>query len=362
MEQTIIRPRNLLIIPIALIVLFLIPAIICYSNMNYLKININEKFASTNLMVNLMSLENASFRLMVNKEPLNVLLYSKKLLNKVTTINLDDLRSFIGYEFLGNDFRMAQIIEEDYFPFESSPPLEVLFQERNLAMMELNKMNQAQNGTLVTTEFPNHKKIFIYHTHSWESYLSQDTKAKMNITAVGDMLGNALMNKGIEAKVDKTNISKELEKKGWDTSHSYRLTRDIVQTVMTNNDNFEYFIDLHRDSFNKEFTTKTLNNQSFAKLAFVIGEENKQYEQNYQFAEFIHQFLENNYPGVSRGILGKSGDGVDGVYNQDLSPHALVVEVGGVDNNIIEIKNSIKILAEAISQHYWKALEVNATN
>ena len=50
---------------------------------------------------------------------------------------------------------------------------------------------------------------------------------------------------------------------------------------------------------------------------------------------------------------------MDGVYNQDLHGNSLVVEVGGVDNNMKELKNTIEALAEAISQIYWKAEEVN---
>lgn len=355
MELFIVRSRNFVLIPIALVLIFIIPAIISYSNLNYLKMTVNDKIATTNLIINLMSFENTSFRITLKNNRESVLTHSKVFLEKATNIKLDDPSSYIKSEFPGPEINLSQTKEEPLNSFESSPPLEELYKERAIATIEQEKLNK---GTAPSVEINN--RVFIYHTHSWESYISSKGEAtsQTNITLVGDLLGEALSAKGIESKVDKTNISQKLKEKNWGTSRSYHVSRQIVQDVMSNNKDYKYFIDIHRDSFGKDVTTKIINDKPFAKLAFVIGQDNKQYDQNVQFAEYLHQYLESNYLGVSRGIVGKSGEGVDGVYNQDLSPNMLVIEVGGVENSLDEIKNTIRILAEAISHHYWQALEV----
>lgn len=356
MEQSIFRSRNLLMVPIVLTLVFLIPVLIAYSNMNVIKRDIDDKVVTTNLLLKLISNENTLFRLKFNTEKMDFFSYSTNLLEEVTTIKINELSSYMRNEIPVWNQEENQTQEEFHFSIESAAPLGVLLEERELAAEEVNKLN----GVLASEG----KKVFIYHTHSWEEFTPQNNKndKKFNIVAVGDMLGEALKGKGIDTTIDKTDIGLELKKKGWGTSQSYSISREIVQTVMTSSDHHQYFIDLHRDSLGKKFTSITLNGKTFAKIAFVIGEENKHYEKNLEFANALHQFFENSYPGVSRGILGKYGVNVDGVYNQDLSPNSLVIEVGGVENNMEEIRNSIEVLATAISQYYWQALEVNGTN
>jgi len=54
----------------------------------------------------------------------------------------------------------------------------------------------------------------------------------------------------------------------------------------------------------------------------------------------------------------KSGKGVNGVYNQDFSPDAILIEVGGQYNNISEVNNTLKVLAKILA-NYIKEEEIN---
>lgn len=358
MEFFTFRLRNLLTIPIAITILFLIPTIISYTNTNFLKRDINDKVATTSLLLTLISYENISIRLAIKEDYFDYFLYSSNLFEEITNIKIDDLKSYIRSVMPGN-LRREEHQVPHYFALESAPPLEVLLHEREISAKELEVINMAGNLSISGATEKNNKKIFIYHTHSWEAFKSNKEKnIETNITDIGVLFGKALREKGIETTIDKTNISEKLKEKGWGTSQSYRVTREIVQSVMSSN-HYDYYFDLHRDSVGKDLTTIVLDQKPYAKLAFVIGEENKQHEKNLELANFLHQFIEKKYPGVSRGVLGKYGDGVDGIYNQDLSPNSLVIEVGGVENNMNELKNTINILALAISQHFWQALEVN---
>ena len=54
------------------------------------------------------------------------------------------------------------------------------------------------------------------------------------------------------------------------------------------------------------------------------------------------------YPGISRGIYKKEGPGVDGIYNQDISPNSILIEVGGYQNNIEEVFNTIEAISNIL--------------
>ena len=78
---------------------------------------------------------------------------------------------------------------------------------------------------------------------------------------------------------------------------------------------------------------------------FVLGLDNPYYEENKKVMMKMNKYLEENYPGLSKGILEKSGEGVDGVYNQDISSNVLLIEIGGIENNMEEVNNSTEIIA-----------------
>jgi stage II sporulation protein P len=84
---------------------------------------------------------------------------------------------------------------------------------------------------------------------------------------------------------------------------------------------------------------------------FVVGLENSNYRGNLAIAEAINKIINNKYPNLSRGILKKQGAGVNGVYNQDISPNMMLIEVGGVDNNIEEVLNTIDALASILYEY-----------
>jgi len=359
------------IIVICTLSLFLLAGFISSSNVSFFKFKVNGDIGA-DIFLRIISLENPliGHAFTGSTNDLSVLSTGFKL---ITNIEMNDLRSLVrseipGFSAFDSNFLIAdEGVDFTDIPVESAPPMDVLLQERNMAANELKELNSSSGPTGAP---PSEKSVFIYHTHSWESYLpllglegaeneNDAVDGKTNITIVGDLLGKELEKRGIGATVDKTNIGQELNDRGWLSAKSYDVSRTLVKSAMASNDRLEYFIDLHRDSFRKDSTTAIIDNEPYAKLVFVIGEENKNFQRNVKFANQLHQLLNKNYPGISKGVLPKKGIGVDGVYNQDLHGNSLVVEVGGVDNNMKELKNTIEALAEAISQIYWKAEEVN---
>jgi len=64
------------------------------------------------------------------------------------------------------------------------------------------------------------------------------------------------------------------------------------------------------------------------------------------FAERLQTILNAQYPGLSKGIIQKDSSQGNGVYNQDISPKAIIVEIGGVDNTVEELNRSTEMASE----------------
>ena len=56
---------------------------------------------------------------------------------------------------------------------------------------------------------------------------------------------------------------------------------------------------------------------------------------------------------MSRGVIQKGFQTGNGIYNQDLSGQAILIEVGGVDNTEEELNRSIDALAKAFGEYFW---------
>ncbi|MED4530781.1 stage II sporulation protein P [Metabacillus fastidiosus] len=298
------------------------------------------------------------------------------ILFKVTTsINPDDPRSLLGRELPGFSLYDSEIIiagegtNYTNMPFESAPPMEVLEKEREAAIEDLrieDGNNEPKPPPAQTTG--DRKVVYIYNSHNTESYLpllkgetnpNKAIHSKANVTLLSDMLSKELADKGIGAQVEKTNIQGILKNRNWKYHKSYSASREIVQTAMAGNEHIKYLIDIHRDSQPKKVTTATIKGKPYAKLAFIVGGESSRASQNMQFAEELHNLFQKKYPGLSRGVFKKQGAGTNGVFNQDLSNQATLIEFGGVDNNMEELKNAVEAVADVFSEHYWKAEKVD---
>ncbi|MEG0977608.1 MAG: stage II sporulation protein P, partial [Bacilli bacterium] len=116
------------------------------------------------------------------------------------------------------------------------------------------------------------------------------------------------------------NLSKDL------TDKAFEIHDRVIQTVMSGGRKAQDEIQKQND--------KKINEKDYARILFIIGLENPRYQENLKLTEQIKNDLENYAPGITRGIYKKEGKGVDGVYNQDVSPKVILVEMGGNENTI----------------------------
>ena len=80
---------------------------------------------------------------------------------------------------------------------------------------------------------------------------------------------------------------------------------------------------------------------------FVVGTNHKNYEKNLKFVKEINELLNKKYKGISRGIYIRE----DARFNQDLKDKAILIELGGVDNTLEEINNSLEVFASIINNY-----------
>ncbi len=306
------------------------------------------------------------------KESITHMNVGNLILQLTTSVNFKDNRSLFGREIPGIDIYHTEIVvagegtDITTLPIESPLPEDDSLSSQDINQDELNRVED-DNSEAPTLDIKE-KSVFIYHAHSWEAFkplladggTSSDNE-KVNIVAVGNQLKAELEERGIGVQHDNTNVSNGLKQNGLQWSDSYPYARTRVEQAMGQNDRLKYFIDIHRDSLPKDLTTTTINGKSYARIFFIVGKENKNYEQNLEFAKQLNQILEEKYPGLSRGVGLKGKTEGNGVYNQDLSNRAILLEFGGVDNNLVELFNSVEVLADVFSQHYWQAEEVTTT-
>jgi len=183
----------------------------------------------------------------------------------------------------------------------------------------------------------------------------------VNVTLVGKKFAEELEKRGIGAKSDDTNIVKKLKERGLKYNSSYKVSREIVQSVMVREKHITYLFDIHRDAQRREKTTVTINGKTYARVFFVVGKAHKNYEENLKFVNEFNAMLEKKYPGLSRGIIKKDRSQGNGIYNQDLSARSVLIEVGGVDNSMEENYRAVEALADVFSEYYWKAEKVSSS-
>jgi stage II sporulation protein P len=306
-----------------------------------------------------------------NKEAMNT---DFDWLESVTNVSLLDPRSLFGREIPGIENYHTHIAvagkgtDITNLPNESPAPTEDQLKDQEI---DQNQVDQANHNSGDGVQEIDEKSVFIYHSHSWEAFspliknnASKDpasTNEKVNVIAVGSKLKQELESRGIGVVHDKTDVNQALKAKSWTYYESYKLSRGLVQEAIAQDDNLNYLIDIHRDSMPRDITTKTINGKSYARLFFIVGKENKNFEKNLKIAKDLNGKLEEKYPGISRGVFVKTRAEGNGVYNQDLTERAMLLEFGGVENNLVELYNSTEAFAEIFAAFYKKdAVEVNA--
>ena len=201
--------------------------------------------------------------------------------------------------------------------------------------------------------------VLIIHSHATESYTQTEQysyKASAayrtldsgcNMIRVGQTLKEALESYGIQVIHDQTLHDYP------SYTESYINSRETVAAYLQAYPSLCLVIDLHRDAAETPGgqleTAATVQGASAAQLMMVVGTDaggrsHTYWEKNMALAVKLHAQLEKLYPGICRPISFRKER-----FNQDLSPGAMLIEVGAAGDTMEEALVATEALAEGIA-------------
>lgn len=200
--------------------------------------------------------------------------------------------------------------------------------------------------------------VLILHTHATESYTRRgedyvESSAYRtldegyNMVSIGDSLAKALEQQGISVLHDRA-LHDYPSYNG-----SYEEARQASIASLKQYPTIRLVLDLHRDAAGDEThqyrTEATVDGVPSAQLMLVMGTNasglsHPNWEENFALGVKLQAQLERIAPGITRPILVRSQR-----FNQDLSPGALLIEVGAAGNSHKEALLAVRVLAQAIA-------------
>ncbi|MED5017071.1 stage II sporulation protein P [Paenibacillus chibensis] len=213
------------------------------------------------------------------------------------------------------------------------------------------------------------KVVMIYHSHPREAYNPLLSKASSNPSSKSPSQSVMLVGKYVADKLESLGVGTLHSEKDYATTvndynynFSYKYSRQTVKEALSRNNGLDYLIDIHRDSQRHDKTTTVIDGAGYAQVFFIVGHENKNWRKNEAFASAIHEQLEKSYPGISRGIWGKTSAQGNGEYNQSLADNSILIEVGGIDSTNEELKRTAELLGQIIADLYYKDQKAEKAN
>lgn len=252
--------------------------------------------------------------------------------------------------FLSNiDIKEPVSILKNAFYYENDEKTELVYND--------NYNPEDLNSSYITDPNPQEIKdpiVYIYNSHQLENYSAtnyEEYNITPNVMMASYLLREKLNNLGIKSIAEESNITEFIRINNWNYNYSYLASRYYIEDAMKKNPSLNFFIDIHRDALSKNASTININSKNYAKILFVVGLEHKNYQKNLDLANSINKKFNEKYPNLSRGVLTKKGADVDGIYNQDLNPNMILLEIGGQENTIDEVLNTIEATSLVLKEH-----------
>lgn len=195
-------------------------------------------------------------------------------------------------------------------------------------------------------------KVLIYHTHTNEAYLkneqeriqqlyaSRTNDREYTVVKAGNAMTDALEKYGISVDHDTSNN----EENGY--NRAYATSMSNITSMTKQNGKYSLYIDLHRDSYTKNVdSTVTIDGVKVAKVMFVVGTQAPDYKKNLALAEKMMELLNEIHPQLCERVLE-----VNTHYNQNISDHALLIEVGDNAVTAEEASRAAEYVAQALAE------------
>ena len=200
-------------------------------------------------------------------------------------------------------------------------------------------------------------RVLIIHSHSCESYTQSEGHSYIpdanfrtldlenNVIAVGDALAEALEALGVEVLHDRTLNDYP------DYNRSYAVAREKIQAYLEQYPSIVMVLDLHRDALeNPVRETVERDGQTLAPLMLVVGTDqgglnHPHWEDNLSCGLKLQAIGNRDEPSLFKRLSFRKER-----FNGDLSPGALIVEVGSTENTLPEAIASMPYLAGYVAE------------
>ena len=220
----------------------------------------------------------------------------------------------------------------------------------------------AAQGALSFTVTPGSPdpQVLILHTHATETYQTWDTPVydpdftartkdiTLNMCAVGEAMTKVLNDAGITTLHDTTLHDSP------SYTESYARSAQTARRYLEEYPSIKVVLDVHRDAMEsgdaRVRPLTTLDGQPTAQVMIIAGCNNggtvqlPNWRLNLCFAAKWEERMEMLYPGLTRPVLCGYR-----FYNQDVSPGALLIEIGGHANTVQQAVRAGQYAAKALA-------------
>lgn len=206
-------------------------------------------------------------------------------------------------------------------------------------------------------------QVLIFHTHSCESYLKEDTgyypedyyprttNDKENVVSVGDKIAKELKAAGIGVIHAKDHHDYPSYNGSYDRSY------ETISDYMNKYKNIKVVLDIHRDAIGlggesgKTKPVFTINGKKAAQIMIMTGNEYEGggdfpfWQDNLRFAIKLQKTAEDMFPGITRPL-----NFGDYTYNMNVCNGSLLIEVGTDVNTLEEAQRTGTMLGKALAR------------
>ncbi len=184
------------------------------------------------------------------------------------------------------------------------------------------------------------KLVCMYSTHSDESYVPDDGDSSKwkgaGIYDVGDRLKAALEERGIDAVYSHETFLPH-------DADAYTRSRRTAEELLKKGP--DALLDIHRDAVPAEQYETEVDGEDISKVRLFVGRSNQNAAENRAFARQLKTAADELYPGLVKDIfIGK------GNYNQELYPHALLLEFGTHEIEKAKAEAATAYMAEVLDR------------
>lgn len=199
--------------------------------------------------------------------------------------------------------------------------------------------------------------ILIYHTHTTEAYTPTEENPYVqtsayrtrehdkSVVAVGEAL-----KKELEEVYGYVVLHDTTDHEPPKLATAYERSEVTMEAYKEKYPTLDIFIDLHRDAGSDTTDYVLLNGQPAARVMCVVGKGEKyerkpDFESNLSLAEAFTDSLNRQQQGLGRKVRIKPGR-----YNQHLSSHCLLLEVGHNANTLEQALHAAPAIAKALHE------------